>query len=236
MSFRSLGAALFCPLACAWGLCATAPAVRAADTYSVKVADKTPAPAEVAEPIRTLLRESCVQVSDAKGNLMAELWFRAEVPAKATEAQIKNGLTYREVPETTLVGVVRFARAFSDYRKQKIMPGVYTLRLANQPMDGDHMGTADYSEFCLLSPAAEDKKPDPLTPKKLQEMSKSSTNASSHPGVMLLFPGKGAAAEPKLVNKGSGHWVLLFLLEVKVGDKATTLPIGLTLVGTSTAA
>ncbi len=225
MSFRNLGVAL---------LLVAAPAVRAADSYSVKVADNTPAPAEVAEPIRKLLRESCVQVSDARGNLMAELWLRAEVPAKATEAQIKNGLTYREVPETTLVGVVRFGRPFSDYRKQKIMPGVYTLRLANQPMDGDHMGTAAYSEFCLLSPAAEDRKPEPMTAKSLHEMSTKTTN--SHPGVMLLFPGKGAAAEPKLVNKGSGHWVLLFLLDVKAGDKAATLPVGLTLVGTSTAA
>jgi hypothetical protein len=225
MSFRYLGVVL---------LLVAAPAVRAADAYSVKVADSTPAPAEVAEPIRKLLRESCVQVSDAKGGLMAELWFRTEVPAKATEAQIKNGLTYHEVPETTLVGVVRFPRAYSDYRKQKIMPGVYTLRLANQPMDGDHMGTAAYSEFCLLSPAAEDKKPDPMAPKSLHELSTKSTN--SHPGVMLLFPGKGAAAEPKLVNKGTGHWVLLFLLDVKAGDKAATLPVGLTVVGTSTAA
>jgi hypothetical protein len=225
MSFRNLGVAL---------LLLAAPAARAADSYSVKVADNTPAPAEVAEPIRKLLRETCLQVYDAKDNLMAELWWRAEVPAKATEAQIKNGLTYREVPETTLVGVVRFAKAFSDYRKQKIPPGVYTLRLAGQPMDGDHMGTAPYSEFLLLSPAAEDKKPDTMAPKSLHEMSTKTTN--NHPGVMLLFPGKGAAAEPKMVNKGSGHWVLLFLLNVKAGDKAATLPVGLTIVGTSTAA
>src|SRR5262249_53719936 len=98
MSFRNLGVAL---------LLLAAPAVRAADSYSVKIAEKTPAPAEVAEPIRKLLRESCLQVSDPKDNLMAEVWLRAEVPAKATEAQIKNGLTYREVPDTTLVGVVR---------------------------------------------------------------------------------------------------------------------------------
>ncbi len=225
MSFRNLGVAL---------LLVAAPAVRAAGTCSVKVAENTPAPAEVAEPIRKLLRDRCMQVTDTRDNLLAEVWWRAEVPAKATEAQIKNGLTYREVPETTLVGVVRFSRPFSDYRKQKIMPGVYTLRLAIQPMDGDHMGTAPYSEFFLLSPVAEDKKPDPMAPKSLHEMSTKTTN--NHPGVLLLFPGKGAAAEPKMVNKGSGHWVLLFLLDVKAGGKPATLPVGLTLVGTSTAA
>ena len=31
-----------------------------------------------------------------------------------------------------------------------------------QPMDGDHMGTAPYNEFCLLIPADKDKKPDLL--------------------------------------------------------------------------
>ena len=39
---------------------------------------------------------------------------------------------------------------------------VYTLRLAYQPMDGDHMGTAPYSEFCLLVGAEMDTKPDLL--------------------------------------------------------------------------
>jgi hypothetical protein len=224
MSFRNLGVAL---------LVLAAPAVRAAD-YSVKVADNTPAPTEVAEPIRKLLRETCIQVSDPKDELIAEVWLRSAVPAKATEAQIKNGLTYREIPETTVVGVVRFAKGFSDYRKQKINPGVYTLRLAIQPMDGDHMGTAPYGEFLLLSPAAEDKKPDTMAAKSLHEMSTKSTD--NHPGVMLLFPGKGATAEPKVVSKGSGHWVLMFLLDVKAGDKAATLPVGLTVVGTSTAA
>jgi hypothetical protein len=227
MSFRNLAVALLCPLACASGL-------RAADPYSVKVAASTPAPAEVAEPIRKLLRDTCVQVSDAKGDLVAELWWRAEVPAKATEAQIENGLTYREVPETTLLGVVRFARPFNDYRKQKIAAGVYTLRLANQPQDGDHMGTAAYSEFCLLSPAAEDKKPETMAAKSLHELSEKSTT-TQHPAAMLLFPGKGAAAEPKVVNKGSGHWVLLLQLDVKAGGKPAKLPIGLTIAGASTA-
>ena len=37
-----------------------------------------------------------------------------------------------------------------------VPPGVYTLRLGYQPQDGDHMGTAPHSEFCLACPAAED--------------------------------------------------------------------------------
>jgi hypothetical protein len=227
MILRTLAAAV---------LLLVAPAARAADAYALKVADNTRAPTEVAEPIRKVLAERCVQLLNAKGDLLAELWLRKEVPAKAsvTAAQVQNGLTYRDLPETTVVGAVRLARTFSDYRKQKIEAGVYTLRLAFQPMDGDHMGTAPYNEFCLLSPAAEDKTAATMVPKALQEMSAKATNA--HPAVLLLFPGKGAAAQPKLVDKGMGHWVVLLQLEVKAADKTTAFPVGLTLIGASSSA
>ena len=208
--------------------------IRAADPYSIKTVDKTPAPEDVKEPIRKLLADHSVQLLDAKGEVLAEVWFRKDVPAKATDEQIKNGLTYREIPETTVFGAIRFPKQITDYRKQKIAAGVYTLRLANQPQDGDHMGTAPYSEFLLMSPAAEDKKPEVMEPKALQEMSGKTTKG--HPGVLLLFPGTGAAAEPKLEKKEENHWVLMVLQPVKVGDKKATLPIGLTLIGASSSA
>jgi hypothetical protein len=206
----------------------------AADAYSIKTVDKSPAPNELQEPVRKLLADRCVQLLDARGGVLAEVWMRKDVPVRATEAQVKNGLTYREVPESTLMGAIRFPRQATDYRKQKIPAGVYTLRLANQPQDGDHMGTAPYSEFLLLSPAADDKQPALMETKALQELSEKTTG--NHPGVLLLFPGKGAAAEPKLVKKEGDHWVLLFRQEVKVGDKKATLLMGLTLVGVSSAA
>jgi hypothetical protein len=208
---------------------------RAADVpYAVKVAEGTAPPAEIQEAIGKLLDDHCMQFTTAKGDLVLEIWLRKEIPAKATETQIKNGLTYREVPETTLVGVVRFAKDYTDYRKQKIKAGAYTLRLATQPMDGDHMGTAPHNQFCLLSPAGDDRTPATMTPKSLHEMSAKTTD--NHPGVMLLFPGKGAEATPKVVGKGTGHWVVQFLLDVKVGDQKAQLPMSLTVIGVSPAA
>jgi hypothetical protein len=202
--------------------------------YHIKMVDQTPAPKEVPEPVRKLLGERCVQLLGAKDDLLAEMWFRKDMPVKATEAQINNGLTYAEVPETTLFGIIRFPKQFTDYRKQKIPAGVYTLRLANQPMDGDHMGTAPYSEFLLLTPAADDKKPDTMEAKKLHEMSGKTTGG--HPGVLLLFPGTGAGAMPKLEKKEENHWVLFFLLDTKAGAKKAVLPVGLTLIGVSSSA
>jgi hypothetical protein len=212
----------------------TALPLRAADAaYSIKVQDKAPAPKEVQEPIRKLLAEQSVQLLDAKGEVLCELWFIKTVEAKATEAQIKNGLTYREVPQTTVLGVLRVVKPMSDYRKQKIAAGVYTLRLGYQPMDGDHMGTAPYSEFCLVSPAAADRSPDLMEPKAMQEMSGKTT--AGHPCVLLLFPGKAAGA-PKLADKGDGHWVLEFKQDVTADGKKATLGVGLTLIGFSASA
>src|SRR5262245_22049439 len=104
--------------------------------YSIKqVADSAP-PKELAEPVRKLLDSQCAQLLDAKGTVLAEVWLRKELPVKATKEQVKNGLTYAEVPQTTLVGALRVPKRLSDYRKQKVPAGVYTLRLAIQPADG----------------------------------------------------------------------------------------------------
>jgi hypothetical protein len=205
-----------------------------ADKYSVKTVSDTAPPKEVQEPIRKLLDSRCVQLLDDKGGTLLELWFRKEMPVKATEAQVKNGLTYAEVPLSAVVGVVRVPKVTLDYRKQKVKPGVYTLRLALQPMDGDHMGTAPYNEFCLLCPADEDRKPDLLEAKALHELS--GKTVEGHPSVLVLFPGKGATAEPKLVDKGEGHWVLLFQLDAAAGPIKGKMDFGLTLVGVSSGA
>jgi hypothetical protein len=203
--------------------------------YTIKQAE-TPAPKELHESIRKLLGDHSVQVLDDKGAVLCELWLRKELPVKATPEQIKNGLTYREVEESSVVGAVRFDQLTTDYRKQKVKPGVYTLRLGFQPMDGDHMGTAPYSEFCLLAPAKLDEKPDLVETKELRELSAKAIGGS-HPGVLLLYPGEKSAEEPKLVGKENNTWVLLFREPVTVDGQKAAAGIGfaLTVVGHTTA-
>jgi hypothetical protein len=214
-------------------LCWAPPVLAQGKKYTIKVADAA-APKELAEPLRKLMGKKSVQLLDGRGNVVVEVWFRQGVPVKATEAQVKNGLTYREVPLATVLGALRVGKQSYDYRKQKIPAGVYTLRIGQQPMDGDHMGTAPYSEFVLASPATEDKKPDLMEAKPLHELSAKATE--SHPAVFLLWPGKGAGATPKLEKKADDHWVVLVNLEVTINGKTATLPFGLVLVGASPAA
>jgi hypothetical protein len=205
---------------------------RAAPDYSVRTLAQAP-PAELHESIRKLLRSTCIQVKDPDGKAIFELWLRATVPVRATEAQVKNGLTYREVPLSTLIGALRFVEERTDYRKQKIPAGVCTLRLALQPVSDDHTNTAPYRDFCLLCSAGDDRSPDLMSARRLQVLS--ARVGDEHPAVLLLFPGKGATATPKLVDRGKGHRVLLFQLAAQAGEHKATLPMGLTLIGTSAA-
>ena len=93
------------PLAlCTWFVL-TVPAIAADAAYSVKEA-KTALPEGLKEPIAKLMDERSFQFLDAKGTVLCELWVRKNIPAKANAEQIKNGLTYRELQEGTVLGVV----------------------------------------------------------------------------------------------------------------------------------
>jgi hypothetical protein len=214
---------------------ATAPLQGRQAKYSLKETDASP-PMELQAPIRDLLQPKSVQVLDPQGKLHCEVWFRKAIPAKATEAQVKNGLTYQEVEQTTLMGAIRFEQPVKDYRGQDVPAGVYTLRLAYQPQDGDHMGTAPHMEFCLLVAAKFDAKPEiePKEPKRLHNLSAKSISAN-HPAIFLLFPNAKPGGKVELADQGMDHWVIKQALQADVGGKTAPLGIALTVVGHSPA-
>lgn len=198
----------------------------AAGKPAVKSESAAP-PAELAGPVRALLDGTALSVSDDQGKLICTLWPRKELPSKADANKAKAGLTYADFDESLIVAAVKFPQVWTDYRKQKIQPGVYTLRLGKQPMDGDHQGTAPYDEFCLLCPAKQDAKPDLLDPKPLHELSTSSTTRK-HPGVMLLFPNPMPADAPAVEGKPNDVWVVSFKRPAVAGGQKA--PVGLSLV------
>jgi hypothetical protein len=213
----------------------TRPGMAVEAKYSIKITKNSP-PKELKEGVRKLLESQSVELLDEKGAVICEVWFRADVPATATAAQIKNGLTYRDnLKETTVLGAVQFHQDGRDYRKQKIKAGVYTLRLGFQPMDGDHMGTAPNPEFCLLVPADKDTDPATMEAKQLHESSKEASG-TSHPCILLLYPNENPKDETKLTTKEGGAWVVERKQPVTAGDKKASLGLGLTLIGASPAA
>jgi hypothetical protein len=216
-------ACLFAVLACPFSM-------HAADAdFQVKV-EKADPPAELKDAVKGLLGDEALRVQDGKGSVVCTIWFRKEVPSKATAEQVKNGLTYREIAQTTLIGAIELPQNWIDFRKQEIPKGTYTLRLAIQPMDGDHMGTAPHTEFCLLCSADKDEKPDTMEVKALRELSAASHGAT-HPAVLFLFPNAKPEDQPKIVGKGNGIYVLNVKQPVGAGSQKATLGFGMTIAG-----
>lgn len=197
--------------------------------YTVK-REKSALPKELAAGFAKLLDDQALVVQTEQGSTVATIWLCKTLPSKAAPEQVKTGLTYRELQQSTLVGVVQFPQAWTDYRNQRIGAGAYTMRYALQPEDGDHQGTAPYSEFCLLTPIAKDEKPGVLDVKELHELS-SHAPGGTHPGVMLLFPNPKPANDPKIESKPDAIQVLFIKMTVEAGSQKAPLGFGFVVAG-----
>jgi hypothetical protein len=204
----------------------------AADWTATK--DKTEPPKVLAGSVRETLEHSAIDVKNGSESVL-RIWLRSDVPSGADAEKIRAGLSVKDLPETLLIAAIEFNQPLTDYRKQSIAAGVYTLRVAIQPDTGDHKDTAPHREFAMLAPAASDRDPDTLDLKDLLKLSRAAT-AADHPGVMLLFPVKQAAADPKIVDKGKGVKALECRLTA-VGQKGSsgTMALSIVVEGTSTA-
>lgn len=204
--------------------------------YSVKTTD-APAPKEVSADIAKLLVGSSVQLLDPAGKPICDVWFRKDLPAEATEAQIKTGVTFREVKQTEILGAIQFHRTWTDYRKQKIKTGVYTMRLGYQPADGKHTADiSDFQEFVLVIGAKADTRPALMEAKMLHDRSGDSLDLA-HPGVFMLWPNSKPGKEATIDARPKNHWVVNGRANLTVAGKATgtQMGIGVTLVGHSPA-
>jgi hypothetical protein len=213
-------------------LFALASAAAAAPPKLTLATAKTDPPKEVAEAVGKLLDKEAVTVTGDDNALSLTVWFRTELPTTASADQIKNGLTYREIGEGTLLGVVKFDQAFTDFRKQEIAAGVYTLRLGVQPDTGDHTDTAPHQDFALLVPAAADTTADALEVKAVVKLSLKATGGD-HPGVMLLYPHHGKEEKPEVVAQKDGPRSVRLRRAVTNGEKKATLGVSLVIDGYS---
>ncbi len=199
-------------------------------TLTVKLAEAD-VPKEVAAAIRSQLDPKAIHVHDGGGKLLAIIWRCKELslPADAAE-KVQSGVSYNALPEGLLVGVLRVVEPWSDYRKQKVKPGVYTLRFARQPMDGDHMGTAPYNEFLLLVPAAMDQEAGLMAVEDLHDFSGKSVGRK-HPSMMLLFPNRKPLDGVAVTPRPQEHVTVDFAVAVTAGTARQTLGFGLTIIG-----
>jgi len=194
-------------------------------------ADTIDLPKDIAEALNPEFGREAFAITDGETKAMT-FWFRKVIPVKATAEQLKNGITYREIPEGTLIGVVKLEKAFVDFRKQEIPAGTYTLRIAVQPDTGDHRDTAPHQDFVLLSPVSDDKSVEVIELKDLVRRSIKVTG-SDHPAVMLLYPHFAKGDDAKLASKENGVTCLQLKRPVKADDAKANLGFSIAVAGFS---
>jgi len=184
-------------------------------------ADKAgPLPPEVASGIAQALATTGFQISN-NGAAYCEIWLRASLPS-GPPSQEQNA-TLRNIPQGTLLGVIRFDGHGSDRRGQTIQPGVYTLRYGIMPMNDHHQGAAPQRDFLLLIPAAEDRDGNAIPNSDALVALSRKASLTPHPAVLSIW--KADTDAPGFSRQGDTDWVL----QSKVGDT----PIAIIVTGTA---
>jgi hypothetical protein len=186
----------------------------------LKVVDKTP-PEELAADIRAKLQGKAIQLLDGDKPAL-EFWLVSELALTSKPASLAKALD--SVGTATLLGAVNVPKPRRDYRDDPLPKGVQTLRLALQPQDGNHLGTAEFSWFAVLVPAALDPKPDAITDYKSLVKASAKLTVTEHPIIMSLRPATEDGAAPKLFEPVEEHKSVRVSIPGRVGkDEKTSL-------------
>ena len=202
----------------------------AAGPYKLEAFNSAP-PAELSATVRDTLSPEAVRVVGPQGPLL-ELWWRKTLPAQANPAQ-GLGIAYGQLAEGTLVGAMRIVAPTADYRNQETRPGVYTMRYALIPDDGNHYYVAPNRDFLLLAPAASDPDPMTISPAHLIMLSRKASG-TGHPSVWsLLEADSPPTSVPSLVHIEDGDlWVLSFRAQLEPpGGSPSPLVMEIVVVG-----
>lgn len=168
-----------------------------ADAYRVESVESPLAESAVSEQVAAAMTGTCIRVVRGESRTTAEIWLRKRLPIDQG-ATLSGGIQYPFEPGA-LVGVLRFPRRGYDFRDQQIRRGVYTLRYARQPIDGNHVGTYPTRDFLLLVSAEQDTSTEPMDQEELTEAS-SRAAASTHPAMLCLEKTNAPAPESLAIH------------------------------------
>ena len=196
-------------------LLVTAIALQAAD---LKTSDAPP-PKEIDAAIQKLLQPKAIQPSDGG----FQFWLVKELPLQSKPAATAKAL--EAVKQATLLGVVSVAKAQRDYRDDEIAAGTYTMRFALQPQDGNHLGSAEFTYFAVLTPAKLDTKPDGITDYKSLVKASSKETSTDHPMILSLRPASSDTGEsPALAEPAPEHKSVRVKVPATAGSEKTSIP------------
>ncbi|MCA2966651.1 MAG: hypothetical protein ACK58M_20080 [Acidobacteriota bacterium] len=178
-------------------------------------------PAELAASVSALLHKEGTRVMK-DGQLLAEVWYRSEVPAGP--ASTEANLTMPNVPHGSLLAVIQFAQKHEDRRGQTVQPGIYTMRYSYFPENGTHQGAAPQRDFLLLVQAAGDTE-GASTPAfdALLALSRKASG-TPHPAVFSIWKEDPKYfKEGQMEKQGEHDWVLM--------RKMGVVPVSMILAG-----
>jgi len=188
---------------------------------------KEAVPAEIGEKIREAVAQEGVRILDPKGKPYVDVWLRKSIPT--VDPKDEQGVKFNQLAEGTLLGVVRFHQSGSDYKSNPFPAGIYTMRNAMQPRDGDHLGVSETRDFALLSPPKADASLDPIASKDLIKLS-TQVSGISHPTVLYLVKVMDEAKPPRLFHdEDHERWIVD--CETPASGKEKSIRFGLVIVG-----
>ncbi|HEY6290690.1 MAG TPA: hypothetical protein VI455_03890 [Terriglobia bacterium] len=162
---------------------------------------------------------------------IADVWLVKTVPA-AKAVDSSPDVLFNNIQVGTLVGLLQFLSPDAeDARDQKLKPGLYTMRYAQIPQDGNHMGVSQYRDFLLLSPLSADTQVDKvLSFDDLVTLSRKAAG-TGHPAVMsLVSPNPAYKKLPAVVADDQGNCSIQVNLHEKSAAGAQEAKLALMLV------
>ena len=146
----------------------------------------------------------------ADGTVACEIWFRKDLPGLLPSA---------------LVGVLSFPQKTNDFRGQPVKAGSYTLRYAQMPSDGNHMGVSPTTDFLLLTPLADDT--DAAALPEFTALSKMSakTIGANHPAALNLAAVAERKDYPAVAKDEYGHEIFHVRLKTAQGEHPIALVV-----------
>lgn len=201
-----------------------------AQEYAVAKLDEAAPADDLSEEIAASLASTGWRIT-ADGDTLIDLWLVKTWDARADftpSIAVLYPLTHGQ-----LLGVLRVEDELADFRDQEIDDGVYTLRYALQPEDGNHIGTSDTRDFLLVLPSSDDESAAVLSDEDLIALS-ADTAGGTHPAMLaLLAAGEGPAQQPTIEHDEQRELWSLRLANPSQGGASDQLVLKLVFVGTA---
>ena len=180
-------------------------------------------PAELAPAVSAALSTDVVTVT--AGTTKLEFWWVKSLPLRDGAS---GAPSWSDVPDGSLVGALRLGATWTDIRGYTVRPGVYTLRFALQPQNGDHVGISPNREFLLPAPAADDMTREPVGYDGAVALARKSSRRA-HPASISIDPPGSTARPLSAATNDLGHQIVIVSVPTSAG---TPLTFGLVVEGT----